>query len=185
LVPEWLELARGIDRRPPDDELPRLLALATRDHAVRDELAPLIGPRAGWLVDQIPELRPGLAGGALDAELDPVEAWAAAQGAPDRADVVARLRARDPDAGRAFLDAVWDDASFTERGLAIDQLAEGLSAADEPLLERARTDSRAEVRGPAMDLLARLPDSAYARLADAVGRPLLALAGRLRPSLDV
>jgi hypothetical protein len=185
LIPEWLALARVADRRPPDDELPRLLALSARHHVVRDELVPLVGPRARWLVGQLPELAAGIVGHGPSAEHDPAEAWTAAVGAADRAGVVARLRARDPGAGRALLDAMWEDASFIERALAIETLADGLSAADEPLLERAWTDSRAEVRAPAMDLLARVPDSGYARLADAVGRPLLAIAGRLRPSLEV
>ena len=72
LVPEWLELARGVDRRPPDDTLPRLLLLAVRQRDTREGLAPLVGPRARWLVDQLPELAAGL---ATRADTDPALAW--------------------------------------------------------------------------------------------------------------
>jgi hypothetical protein len=185
LVPEWLELARGIDRRPPDDELPRLLALAARQAETRAALAPLVGPRAHWLVDQIPELLPGLTGDPLSAELDPADAWAAAPGAAGRAAIVADLRSRDPAAARAFLDGAWEQATTEERALAIATLARGLGPDDEPLLVRAWEDRRVEVRSAAIDRLARRADSSFAALASTVARPLLALSGRFRPSLEV
>jgi uncharacterized protein DUF5691/SWIM zinc finger len=182
LVPEWLGLARGVDRRPPDDELPRLLALAARQRETREGLAPLVGPRARWLVEQLPELAAGL---ATRSEADPADAWSAETTAPARAAIVADLRAREPAAGRAFLESVWAEATTEERALAVAALAGHLSADDEPLLVRAWGDSRAEVRAAAIDLLARLPGSAFVALAESVARPLLAMTGRFRPSLEV
>lgn len=182
LVAEWLELARDVDRRPPDDELPRLLALAARHRPTRAALAPLVGFRARWLVEQLPDLARGLP--ASPAE-DPAADWAAQSSAADRAAIVADLRRRDPAAGRAFLDRVWDDATTEERALAIAALSDGLSTDDEDVLGRAWGDSRAEVRSAAIDLLARLPEGEFAALANSIGRPLMQLVGRFRPSLEV
>jgi hypothetical protein len=182
LVSAWLGLARAAGRRPPDDELPRLLNLAARQRDTRDALAPLIGPRAHWLVEQMPELAKGMPAGG---DVDPAQAWSDATTAAARAAVVAGLRDRDPAAGRDFLDATWDLATTDERALGVAALRTGLSPADEPLLVRAWRDSRSEVRLAAIDLLARLPDSEFAALAAATARPMLALAGRFRPTLEV
>ncbi|HEY3164541.1 MAG TPA: DUF5691 domain-containing protein [Candidatus Limnocylindrales bacterium] len=183
LVPEWLELARPRDRRPPDDELPRLLALAARHQETRMGLAPLIGPRARWLVDQIPSLAAGL---GQSPEVDPSvagAAWATQSSAVGRAAIVAELRRRDPAAARALLDEVWDTATTEERALAIGALDRGLGPADEPLLTQAWSDARIEVRAAAIDALARIPGSAFVRLAENVGRPLLTQTGRFRPTI--
>ena len=192
LVPEWLERARGVDRRPPDDELPRLLLLAAHRPVVRAALAPLLGPRATWLVAQMPRLAAGMpaasAGpGAPDPIADPDgfrEAWEAQPSAPQRVALLADARARDRAAGRAAIAAIWDAASTEERAAVIETLDDGLEAADEPVLTRAWGDRRSEVRAAAEDRLARLPDSAFARLADAVGRPCLHSVGRGRPSIE-
>jgi hypothetical protein len=182
LVPEWLGLACAAGRRPPDDELPRLLNLAARQRETRDALAPLLGPRAHWLVEQMPELARGL---PAPRDVDSAQAWSDATTAAARAAVVADLRDRDPVAGRLFLEETWDQATTDERALGVAALRTGLSPADEALLSRAWRDSRSEVRLAAIDLLARLPDSELAVLSAATARPMLALAGRLRPTLQI
>jgi hypothetical protein len=180
LVAEWLGLAAAARRRPPHDELPRLLALAGRNREARTALAPVLGPRAAWLVEQLPELVAG-----LDAPIaDPAAAWDAAAAATGRAAVIAELRSNDPKAARDLLATKWDESTTEERALGIAALGFGLAADDAPLLEQAATDSRAEVRSAAIDLLAGLPESGYARLADETARPTLELAGRFRPSLQ-
>src|SRR5207302_10561084 len=70
------------------------------------------------------------------------------------------LRARDPAAARELIAQSWETAG-PERVMFLSVLAsEGLSLADEPLLEAALDERDAEVRGWAAHLLARLPGSA-------------------------
>ena len=180
LVPEWLGLAAAARKRPPNDELPRLLGLASRNADARAALAPVLGRRAAWLVEQMPEL----AGGMTGSVGDPAAAWDAASTAAGRAAVIAALRATDPVVARELLATNWDAATTEERALATSSLALGLSPDDIPLLERGWADSRVEVRSAAIDLLARLPDSDFARLADETARPTLENVGRFRPSLQ-
>ncbi len=180
LVPEWLGLAAAARKRPPNDELPRLLGLAGRNADARAALAPVLGPRAAWLVEQMPEL----AGGMTGSIGDPAAAWDAASTAAGRAAVIAALRATDPVVGRELLATNWDAATTEERAFATSALALGLSPDDMPLLERGWADSRVEVRSAAIDLLARLPDSDFARLADETARPTLQVGGRFRPSIQ-
>uniref|UniRef100_UPI000B2514AF DUF5691 domain-containing protein n=1 Tax=Nocardia miyunensis TaxID=282684 RepID=UPI000B2514AF len=75
---------------------------------------------------------------------------------------LARLRAHDPQAARETLTGTWRSEPGPARADLLAILAEGLTLADEPLLESALDDSRAEVRRVAADLLAGLPDSAFA-----------------------
>ncbi len=180
LVPEWLGLAAAAGKRPPNDELPRLLALAGRNADARAALTPVLGHRAAWLVEQMPEL----AGGMTGSVGDPAAAWDAASTAAGRAAVIAALRATDPVVARELLATNWDAATTEERAVATSALALGLSADDTPLLERGWADSRVEVRSAAIDLLARLPDSDFARLADETARPTLQIGGRFRPSIQ-
>jgi len=181
LLMEWLELAVATGRRPPDEELPRLLAIAGGDAAIRTAARPLLGPRATWLVTQMPDLAAGL-GNAVE---DPTAAFESATEPAARADAIATLRATDPTAGRALVEGTWETAGPDERALLVRALATGLAGTDEPFLERARVDKRGEVRAAAADLLARLPGSAFSRSATETARPLLALAGRFRPSVEV
>jgi hypothetical protein len=64
-------------------------------------------------------------------------------------------------------------------------LENGLGPADEPFLQSALGDRRAEVRRLSADLLARLPGSGFARRVAEIARPLVGLHGRLRPSIAV
>jgi hypothetical protein len=161
LLAEWLALAERGGMRIPDEELPSVLS------AVGPSLDDP-GPRARWLAEQVPELRLP-AGGAGDAPAD----WDAASTPAERAAVLAAIRRRDPAEGRDLLER--DRASLPPdaRPRVIAALGEGLSEADEPLLERALDERRIETRQAAALLLARLPGSAFAaRMADRA-RPLI------------
>jgi Family of unknown function (DUF5691)/SWIM zinc finger len=181
LLVEWLNLCAARERRPPDDELPRLLGQAARNVDVRDALAPLIGPRARWLIDQMPEL----AAGVTRPAGDPAEAWESAGTPTARAAVIAEIRTADPRAARELLEASWTDLTTQDRVLTLVAMATSLGPDDEPFLERALGDSRAEVRSVAVDRLVTLPGSALAKLAEETARPVLAAVGRARPSLAV
>ncbi|MFE3703065.1 DUF5691 domain-containing protein, partial [Nocardia tengchongensis] len=64
---------------------------------------------------------------------------------------------------RPALAGSWRTESGPGKADLLAVLADGLSLADEPLLETALDDRRAEVRRLAADLLGRLPDSAFAQ----------------------
>jgi hypothetical protein len=181
LLIEWLTLCAARDRRPPDDELPRLLTMAARNREVRDALAPVVGPRALWLVDHLPEL----AGGLRKEPRDASEAWEEAATIADKALVLADVRRRNPPAARDLLESSWDDLTTQDRARCLQVLAIEPALEDVPLLERALRDTRAEVRLTAADLLVTLPGSDLARLAESLARSVLARPGRRRASLNV
>jgi hypothetical protein len=80
-----------------------------------------------------------------------------------RAAYLSQLRQRDPTQALELLETAWDAEPPDDRSALLGALATGLSTDDEPLLERALDDRRKQVRDVALDLLARLPHSAYAR----------------------
>jgi hypothetical protein len=84
-------------------------------------------------------------------------------GKSQRRGYLAALRARDPAAARELITQSWA-AAGPERVMFLSVLAnQGLSLADEPLLESALDERDTEVRGWAAHLLARLPGSALGR----------------------
>jgi hypothetical protein len=180
LVPEWLALTAAAGKRPPDNELPRLLGLAARSKDVKTALAPLIGPRAEWLIAKMPELAAGLARPIADPE----EAWARSSTPVERALVIGELRAIDPSAGRELLEANWSELAPADRAFTIAELRAGLSLADEPFLDQALSDSRGEIRLAAAELLLQVDGSKLARIAEEIARPTLARASRIRASLE-
>ena len=182
LLIEWLDLCAARGRRPPDDELPRLLGIASSNAHVREALDPLLGPRARWLVEQMPGLAEGMAPQAVEAS---AEAWANAWSTNDRVATLSAIRTTDPGLARELLDTAWPDLATHDRARCLEVFSAGLADEDRPLLERALADPRVEPRAVATDLLLGLPGSELAGLAEAIARPALAAAGRVRPSLEV
>jgi hypothetical protein len=80
-----------------------------------------------------------------------------------RVGLLAVLRRRDPAAARALVEDAWANETPEDRAALLGALEVGLSTADEELLESALDDRRKEVRIAAVELLAHLPDSGYAR----------------------
>ena len=189
LLDEWLELATPTGRRPPDEELPRLLSIASAVPSIREALAPLLGPRATWLAEAFPELATGLGPARTDVDPGAIAALEAETDAEtDPAAVIAlieAIRATDPGRAAALAESAWDDSTVDERVRLVRALANRPSTRDEAVLERARADRRQEVRAAAAEVLARIAGSAFATLAEETSRPLLAMAGRFRPALDV
>ena len=90
-----------------------------------------------------------------------------------------------PAAARDLLEAQWTTVSAKVRADAVRALGPGLSAADEPLLERALDDRAKSVREAAAAMLDRLPASARAaRMADRLRR-LVRVRGTLVRHLEV
>jgi hypothetical protein len=159
LLVEWLVTAASRDIRVPGELLPMLIELARR----RRELGPLVvaagGARAGWLAAQHPDWR-YLTGEPDDAGAADSSRWELGS-TGQRAGYLAAFRRADPDAARELLAAGWADETPEDRATLLAALATGLSLADQELLEIALDDRRREVRGVALDLLGRLPGSAY------------------------
>ena len=154
---DLLELAAGAGVRAPAPALPALLALAAPNRALREPVAAVLGSRGRWLAAQHPEWRRVV--DAAAAVLPP-DAWETGFQA-ERVAWLREQRATDPAAGRAVLTAAWPRENGDDRAALLGALAVGLAPADEPFLEQALDDRRADVREQARRLLARLPSSAF------------------------
>jgi len=158
LVDEWLEAGR----LAAGELLPALLDLGRRHRRLRPALLAAGGERGRWLAAQRADWR-YLLGEADEREL--TEPWDLAP-IGRRIGHLTAVRRRDPAAGRELLESTWDEEGADDRSALLGTLDIGLSTADQELLERALDDPRREVRGTALDLLARLPNSRYgARMA--------------------
>jgi hypothetical protein len=161
LLVEWLTAAIANNRRLPGELTPALLEAGRRHRQLRPLIAPVAGPLAGWLAAQRPDWSFASAAAPADSTVDDPQAWELGR-IEARAAYLRGIRRRDPAAGRDLLVAGWDAEPPDDRAALLTALAIGLSADDEPLLERALDDRRRQVRNTAHELLGRLPDSAYA-----------------------
>ncbi len=157
LLVEWLSAAVSRGRLIPAYLLPALLDRARRvspaDPEMRRLAARAGGSRARWLAG----LNPDWAFVMAHAEHGD-DVWRLGDKGQRRG-YLAALRARDTGAARELIAAGWD-AAGPERVMFVSVLADGLSLADEPLLEAALDDRAEDVRGWAAYLLASLPGSA-------------------------
>jgi hypothetical protein len=173
LLPEWLTVAAGRGRRVPARLLPALLHQARRgspaDSGLRRLVAAAGGSRARWLAGLNPEWKFVLAYAPAGED-----AWRLGDAAQRRG-YLSALRTRDPGAARDLVTASWNTAGPDERVMFLNAIADGLSLADEALLDGALDDGHAWVRMAAAGLLAALPGSALA------GR----MAGRARECLHL
>jgi hypothetical protein len=181
LAPEILELVRRSGRRLPDEWLPELMGLAARTDDA-DALVDLGGPRAAWLAGMVPDLAGDTWWGTAD---DWDDAWAAATSGAARAGLVRRFREQDIDRARRSLTGWWSDLASEQRARVLAALQANLDPADEPFLDRALEDRRADVRRAAADLLVQIPDSSLAHRLEEQARPLLASGGRVRKTIKV
>jgi len=158
LLAEWLTSTVARGRLVPPQLLPALLDRARRvspsDPELRRLAARAGGSRARWLARLNQDWK------FVTAQTEAGEdAWRLG-GKSQRRAYLATLRARDPAAARELIARSWE-AAGPERVMFLSVLAnDGLSLADEPLLEAALDERDAEVRGWAAHLLARLPGSA-------------------------
>jgi hypothetical protein len=171
LLTEWLTATSGRGLRVPPQFLPALLDRARRGRAADPDssrlgrlVAEAGGPRARWLAGLNPDWN-------FVAQVAGEDAWRFGDAAQRRG-YLSALRARDPGAARELIAASWD-AAGAARAVFVSVLADGLSLADEPLLEAALDDRADDVRGWAAFLLASLPGSALGqRMAERAGRCL-------------
>jgi hypothetical protein len=182
LLAEWLAAVAARGLRPPPQLLPALLDRARRDRSADGRLARLAaeagGPRARWLAALNPDWEFVLA-----ETLTEEEAWRLGT-ASQRRGYLTALRARDPAAARELIAGSWASAGPEERVMFVNVMADGLSLADEPLLEAALDDGTAWVRKMAAEVLAALPESALSqRMAERARRWLRLEEGPRGPRL--
>ncbi|MGF9757783.1 DUF5691 domain-containing protein [Microvirga sp. 0TCS3.31] len=185
LVVEWLRLAEAAGLRVPWHLLPVLLDFAAGRRRVAAALGDQLGERGRWLVG-LNEAWSDLLDHADEPTVDAdwVEAWPTMSSA-EAVTAFALGRRADAAAARALLEAQWSTVSARVRADAVRALGPGLSAADEPLLERALDDRAKSVREAAAAMLDRLPGSARAaRMADRLRR-LVRVRGTLVRHLEV
>jgi Family of unknown function (DUF5691) len=159
LLAEWLAAAAAAGRRLPPELVPALLDAGRRHRQLRPLIAPVAGPLAGWLAAQRPDWSYASAT-PVEPTIDD-EVWEFGSIAR-RVAYLRRLRRRDPARARELLEAAWQAEPPEHRAALLPALGIGLSAADEPLLERALDDRRRPVRDAALELLAGLPGSRFA-----------------------
>ncbi|RKT51959.1 DUF5691 domain-containing protein [Saccharothrix australiensis] len=172
VLTEWCGLASGAGVVAAAKDLPALLGLATTHPGLRQAVGTVLGARGRWLA----AVRPGwswASGAGVADEVDLAEAL----DLPGASRVAALRRARlaDPDGTRAFLAEQFAvQRRATDRQALVAALEAGLSAADEPLLERALDDRAIGVHDEALRLLRALPGSRLAeRAAERLHRGLL------------
>lgn len=166
-----LKLA-GKNWRVPPHLLVDLLEKARRDAPLRSLLGPVLGERGRWLAAQNSLWQVQ----AIErSQLIDNDVWSFGS-LDERVVYLSALRQRDPGTARSRLNAALKELDARERAALTRTFIDGLSADDEPLLEALCEDRSKEVRRAAVDLLARLPGSAYGqrmgeRLAQCVSIP--------------
>ena len=158
-LPEWLESLAAAGCTVPAATLPILLERGRAEEPLRPRIVAMLGARGRWLADLNPDWDYAIMPGDTSAAEAVTVHWET--GSRDaRLSLLSRLRADEPARARELLAASWASEKVDERADFLATFAEGLSMADEPLLEQTLNDRAERVRRVAADLLCRLPDSA-------------------------
>ncbi|MEU1704549.1 DUF5691 domain-containing protein [Streptomyces sp. NPDC005706] len=169
LLPQWLAAAGAHGYAAPAQALPALLDAARGRTDLRPAALAFAGPRALWLARFNPDwrfaLRAAPGGGTALPDAGDGEAvrrlWQEGLFA-ERVALLGALRAGTPAVARELLEGTWPTERAEDRLMFLDSLRAGLSAEDEPFLERALGDRSRNVRATAAELLSSLPGSALA-----------------------
>lgn len=175
LLPEALDRLAHAGRRLPPSLILEALTAGERNSSLRPALAAVLGERGHWLARQNRAWRWAEQPFANLDTVVPIDAetiWLEGN-ATQRLAILHLARAEDPVRGRDWLTATWKQEKAEFRAKALPLLATGLSPADEPFLEAALDDRSSGVRAQAIDLLARLPDSAFSQRLRARAESLL------------
>ncbi|WP_227996378.1 DUF5691 domain-containing protein [Nocardia australiensis] len=156
-LPEWFAAAQPHGYRAPDGLCGLLLEQARTNSELREPLLRLAGTRGRWLATLHPAWRKLVRHGS---ETPAAQVWQFGK-PPERREWLTELRGRDATAAREALSATWPKESGPLKAELLAVLSAGISPADEPLLETALDDRRADVRRTAAGLLTLLPDSAF------------------------
>ena len=137
--------------------LPRALALAVSQRELRAWLPAVIGERGRWLARLNPAWSAAL---RFDDAMPDLEYWERGT-LEERAQFLAAERRHAAAAARERLAQTLSETDARGRARLLAELASGLSAEDEALLEHCLRDRSQEVRRQAVALLTRLPESGY------------------------
>lgn len=154
-LPEFVQLLVSRKWLLPPEFLPELLNNCLSDRELWQDIQPLLGNRATWLIRHHPEWQYLMPQGNPDRWPD------AAHG--ERQQILGSLRNRQPEKALPLLETIWENLPYKKKLDFLAILEEGLDLPDETFLETAREDRRKEVRQRAADLLARIPESELTR----------------------
>jgi hypothetical protein len=155
LIRPWIEACAAAGQKASDLDIPRLLDLGRAQPHMREPIRRIIGARGGWLATQ----QDAWAWATAPASAGD---WSTSTG-QERLALVRQIRRADPAAARHLIESTWSDDAPADRAAFLGVLKDGLTLADEPLLERALDDRRKEVRQIALDLCRALPGAALAQ----------------------
>jgi len=170
LLAGLLMIAAARGYRAPAPLLPALLDAAVREPALRSPVRAVLGERGRWLAGHREDWA-GVAGRS-EVAAGHRDVWETGL-LEERRRYLEALRREDPDGARELLAGAWAREPGEAREAFLPVLATGLDARDEPFLDAALDDRKASVRATARTLLARLPDSGFARRAAARTQGLL------------
>ncbi|MFI6576665.1 DUF5691 domain-containing protein [Nocardiopsis sp. NPDC050513] len=161
VLPEWLAMVAASGREVDRVNIPALLDHGARDTRLRPAIAAAVGARGRWLAG-LNEHWAYVTAERLPGDAFAEEEWTDGT-ANERRRALAALRADDPDAARALLEASWDGLGRSDlRRRLLDTFSTGPVPGDAAFLDTVLDDKAANVRGLALSLLTRLPDSAHA-----------------------
>lgn len=155
LLPEWFALAARSGRVLPPQWLP--VVLDALKPGELQGIGAVLGRRAVWLATRNPAWR------LRDVVAPPSEDRWTHGTLTERIGELTALRALDAAAARGWVEKTWEVESPEGREAFVRVLLNGVSIADQALLESALRDKRKAVRVAAVECLARLPESAHAR----------------------
>lgn len=165
IVIEAAARLREAGQRLPHALLPQALLLGTQKVHLQAVLTPVLGERGRWLGQFKPEwawVNTFLPGNEDTLPQDAGTIWQEGTLAGRHA-LLRRLRRIDPEQARQWLADVWKQEKVDARCALLATFEVGLSPEDEAFLEKALDDRSERVRIIAGPLLARLPESAFAR----------------------
>ncbi len=154
-LPEFVDLLIQSGQRLPPEMLPDILHKGLDNKTMFSQLEPLLGPVGHWLAQQHFRWRTLLS--------DPLADWFTA-GFEARLRLLRAKRRQSPLVALAWLEATWAQESSAHQLHFLEALVHGLSAFDEPLLQRAAADKKDTVRLAALRLLDLLRLSPAERL---------------------
>ncbi len=162
VLPEALERLRVAGFRLPFESLP--LALNIQPQTMRSSVYPVLGERGLWLSRFNPAwawVRNHLPAPGTALPPDAETTWQEGT-TGQRCEILHHLRAIDPAKARTWLEAAWKQEKAEARLELLETLAIGLSAGDEPFLEKALDDRAPSVKAAVSALLACIPTSTFA-----------------------
>jgi hypothetical protein len=157
VLPEWCAALVATGKRVPPESLPQWLELGRKHPQLQPTIASILGHRGRWLAAQNPDWDYAV---PLDFSSEEASADTGQTGTVAmRSRVLQYWRDRCPAKARELVELTWLQDKAPDRAVFLATFGQGLSLADEPLLEAALDDKSKLVRAAAANLLARLSGS--------------------------